>query len=182
MQTLGRGADQRARAAQQRRHEVGDRSCRRLCRPRRPRRCGPRSPRPRRAPCAVARRVRRGARRPGRARRRGQSRVDGFFSGLEDMAGLKRLASSGSGGSSSASRRAIWSRSSRRRFFKRRKASSSSGMSPSAWSIRLSRSACSIRSSISGRGRECRSTSMGRAGEGRSSSRYSAVGADALRL
>ncbi len=69
-------------------------------------------------------------------------------------------AHAGSGGSSSVSRRAIWSRSARRRFFRRRSSSSSQPRSVPLRSMRSSRSACSMRSSIRRRCGECRFSSI----------------------
>ena len=62
----------------------------------------------------------------------------------------------GSGGSTCTSSRAIWSRNSSRRFLSRRRLSSSVGGPTVLRSMRLSRSACSMRNSMSWRCGECR--------------------------
>jgi hypothetical protein len=72
----------------------------------------------------------------------------------------RRRRHAGRSGSSSDSMRVILSRRISLRFFSRRSVRSSVVASSSARSIRSSRSACSIRSSISRRGRECKSSSM----------------------
>jgi len=72
----------------------------------------------------------------------------------------RRRRHAGLSGSSSDSIRVILSRRMSRRFFSRRKVRSSVVASSSARSMRSSRSACSMRSSISRRGRECKSSSM----------------------
>jgi hypothetical protein len=72
----------------------------------------------------------------------------------------RRRRHAGLSGSSSDSIRVILSRRISLRFFNRRSVRSSVVASSRARSIRSSRSACSMRSSISRRGRECKSSSM----------------------